>query len=52
MKLEELKITRSQIPAIGKHSFWGLRLLRSLDLSVNNISALIESNFRGKPIFY
>ena len=46
-KLEELKIRSSFIPAIGKHSFWGLRSLRVLDLSLNNISALVESNFRA-----
>ncbi|XP_032795366.1 insulin-like growth factor-binding protein complex acid labile subunit [Daphnia magna] len=46
-KLEQLKITNSFVPAIGKHSFWGLRSLRTLDLSLNNISALVESNFRG-----
>jgi len=47
LKLEELKITNSFIPAIGKHSFWGLRSLRLLDLSGNNISSLVDSNFRG-----
>ena len=46
-KLEELRIVNSFIPAIGKHSFWGLRSLRSLHLSQNNISSLVESNFRG-----
>jgi Leucine-rich repeat (LRR) protein len=46
-KLEQLKIINSFVPAIGKHSFWGLRSLRTLDLSLNNISALVESNFRG-----
>lgn len=46
-KLEELRITHSFVPAIGKHSFWGLRSLSVLDLSSNNISALVESNFRA-----
>ena len=46
MKLEELRITDSAVPAIGHHSFWGLKSLRILDLSSNNISALSETNFR------
>lgn len=45
--LEELHIVRSNIPAIGKHSFWGVPTLKILNLTQNNISHVLEHNFRG-----
>lgn len=45
--LEELHIVQSNIPAIGKHSFWGVPTLKILKLSHNNISQVLEYNFRG-----
>lgn len=46
-QLEELHITRSNVPAVGKHSFWGVPSLKILNLSQNNISHIAEHNFRG-----
>ncbi|EDV30897.1 uncharacterized protein Dana_GF14810 [Drosophila ananassae] len=48
MKLEILRITDSNLPAIGAESFWGLKYLRILDLSKNNITNITENNFRGQ----
>ena len=31
-KLEEIHVTRSGVPALGAHSFWGLNRLRILNL--------------------
>ncbi|CAB3370850.1 Hypothetical predicted protein [Cloeon dipterum] len=45
-KLEELTISRSQVPAIGEHSFWGLKYLTKLDLTHNQIRQVVEKNFR------
>lgn len=45
--LEELHITRSNVPAIGKYSFWGVPSLQVLNLAQNNISHIAEHNFRG-----
>lgn len=45
--LEELHIVQSNVPAIGKHSFWGVPTLRVLNLTHNNISQVLESNFMG-----
>lgn len=45
--LEELHIVRSNIPAIGRHSFWGVPTLKVLNLTQNNISHVLEHNFRG-----
>lgn len=45
--LEELHIVQSNIPAIGKHSFWGVPTLKVLNLTHNNISQVLESNFMG-----
>ncbi|XP_064116776.1 chondroadherin-like protein [Macrobrachium nipponense] len=46
-RLEQITVTRSGIPALGIHSFWGLRRLHTLNVSHNSISAIIETNFRG-----
>jgi len=47
-KLEILRITDANVPAIGMHSFWGVPTLRTLDLSRNNISQLSDENFKGQ----
>lgn len=47
-KLEILRITDANVPAIGKHSFWGVPSLRTLDLSRNNISHIYDDNFKGQ----
>ncbi|XP_066995675.1 leucine-rich repeat-containing protein 15 [Anabrus simplex] len=46
-RLEELHITDSNIPAIGRHSFWGVPTLQVLNLTRNNISHVLDYNFRG-----
>lgn len=46
-RLEQLHITYSNIPTIGRHSFWGVPTLKQLNLSHNNITQLLENNFRG-----
>ncbi|XP_068083904.1 insulin-like growth factor-binding protein complex acid labile subunit [Anabrus simplex] len=46
-RLEELHITDSNIPAIGKHSFWGVPTMQELNLVRNNISHVLDYNFRG-----
>ncbi|KAJ4441842.1 hypothetical protein ANN_11701 [Periplaneta americana] len=46
-RLEELHIVRSNIPAIGRHSFWGVPTLQKLNLTQNNISHVLDYNFRG-----
>lgn len=45
--LQELQMKRSGVHQIGMHSFWGVPSLRLLDLSFNNISAVLDHNFRG-----
>lgn len=47
-KLEILRITDANVPAIGMHSFWGVPSLRTLDLSRNNISQINDDNFKGQ----
>lgn len=47
-KLELLRITDANVPAIGEHSFWGVPSLRTLDLSRNNISHIFADNFKGQ----
>lgn len=47
-KLEILRITDANVPAIGMHSFWGVPSLRTLDLSRNNISHVYDHNFKGQ----
>lgn len=44
-KLQVLRITESNIPAIG-FSFWDVPSLRTLDLSMNNITHITQDNFR------
>nr|CAD7203499.1 unnamed protein product [Timema douglasi] len=46
-QLEELHIVRSNVPAIGKHSFWGVPSLLILNLTQNNITHVLDYNFRG-----
>jgi len=46
-RLEELHIVRSNLPAIGRHSFWGVPSLQKLNLTQNNISQVLDYNFRG-----
>lgn len=46
-QLEEIHITRSNIPILGQHFFWGLKKLDILNLSENNISQPLDHNFRG-----
>lgn len=45
-RLEEVHIIKSNIPAIGKHSFWGVPNLKILNLTQNNISQVLEYNFQ------
>jgi len=37
----------SNVPNIGENSFWGVHSLRVLNLSRNNISIIVHSNFKG-----
>lgn len=46
-KLETLRITGANVPAIGTRSFWGISSLRTLDLSQNNITLINNENFYG-----
>ena len=46
-KLEIITVSRSRVPAIGEHSFWGLRYLHTLNISRNGITSLVTANFRG-----
>ena len=46
-RLEELHIVRSNIPSIGRYSFWGVQTLQKLNLTQNNISHVLDYNFRG-----
>ena len=45
--LEQLSVTDSNIPNIGKQSFWSLKSLKILNLAHNNISELVDYNFQG-----
>jgi Leucine-rich repeat (LRR) protein len=47
-KLEILRITDANVPAIGMHSFWGVPTLKTLDLSRNNITQIYDDNFKGQ----
>ncbi|GAB0098446.1 insulin-like growth factor-binding protein complex acid labile subunit [Sergentomyia squamirostris] len=46
--LEVLRVTDSNVPAIGQHTFWGVLNLKVLDLSHNNITSIRDDNFRGQ----
>ncbi|VEN39475.1 unnamed protein product [Callosobruchus maculatus] len=46
-KLEEIHITKSNVPQLGMHFFWGLTRLDVLNLSQNNITQPLDHNFRG-----
>lgn len=46
-KLEEIHITRSNIPILGQNFFYDLRKLEILNLSQNNITQPLDHNFRG-----
>ncbi|XP_046385801.1 insulin-like growth factor-binding protein complex acid labile subunit [Ischnura elegans] len=46
-RLEELRVVGSGVPAIGRHSFWGVPALRTLDLSGNRLTALLDHHFVG-----
>lgn len=45
--LEEIHVTRSNIPILGRHFFWGLTKLEILNLSQNNITQPLAHNFIG-----
>lgn len=45
--IQEIHITRSNIPEIGEHSFWLLPTLEILSLRENNITRIVDENFRG-----
>lgn len=47
-KLETLRITGANVPAIGSRSFWGISTLRTLDLSQNNLTLINSENFYGQ----
>ena len=47
-KLEILRITNANVPAIGMHSFWGVPTLKTLDLSYNNITQIYDDSFKGQ----
>lgn len=47
-KLEILRITDANVPAIGMHSFWGVPTLKTLDLSRNNITQIYDDSFKGQ----
>lgn len=49
IKMEEIHLTRSNIPEIGMHTFWRLPSLEVLNLRENNISTVLDHNFRGLP---
>ncbi|XP_056632111.1 toll-like receptor Tollo [Diorhabda sublineata] len=46
-QLEEIHITKSNIPQLGMHFFYGLNKLDVLNLSQNNITQPLDHNFRG-----
>lgn len=47
-KLESLKILDSNLSSLGKHTFWGLPYLKTIDVARNNITQIIEDTFRGQ----
>lgn len=46
-KLEEVHITKSNIPILGQYFFYGLSKLNILNLSQNNITQPLDKNFKG-----
>ncbi|KAA0202167.1 hypothetical protein HAZT_HAZT006067 [Hyalella azteca] len=46
-RLEEVHITRANVPAIGENSFWGLTHLRLLNLTHNNVSSIRAHHLAG-----
>ncbi|XP_065356999.1 carboxypeptidase N subunit 2 [Calliphora vicina] len=48
LKLEIVRITDSNVPAIGPECLWGLQHLKILDFSKNNISLVQQRDFRGQ----
>lgn len=46
-QLEEIHVTRSNVPMLGMHFFWGLTKLEILNLSQNNLTQPLAHNFRG-----
>ncbi|KOB75962.1 Leucine-rich transmembrane protein, partial [Operophtera brumata] len=47
LELREIHIVNSNVPSIGKHSFWGLQNLKVLNLTYNNLTSIGMDNFRG-----
>ena len=47
LQLEHLSVTKSRVPALGDHSFWGLRRLHTLNVSHNALTAVMDTNFGG-----
>ncbi|XP_060518178.1 toll-like receptor 6 [Cylas formicarius] len=45
--LEEIHITKSNIPQLGQYFFWDLRKLDVLNLSQNNITQPLDHDFKG-----
>lgn len=45
--LKEIRIIHSNVPSIGKNSFWGLHKLKKLNLKYNNLTSIGMDNFRG-----
>ncbi|XP_044750609.1 leucine-rich repeat-containing protein 15-like isoform X2 [Coccinella septempunctata] len=45
--LEELIVRRSQLKQLGMHSFWGVPTIRVLDFTFNNLTSVLDHNFRG-----
>lgn len=46
-ELREIHIVNSNVPSIGKHSFWGLQNLKVLNLTYNNLTSIGMDDFRG-----
>ncbi|XP_053676070.1 insulin-like growth factor-binding protein complex acid labile subunit [Anopheles nili] len=47
-KLVTLRVNDANVPSVGDQSFWGLVLLKSIDLSRNNITQMAPNSFRGQ----
>ena len=46
-QLEEVHITMANVPAIGENSFWGLKHLKLLNLTHNNVTSIRQSHLGG-----